>query len=162
MTDRTQQFTWGDPMIGAQVALTLSGLDYLRGIQRGDYPPAPIAILMNMAINEVELGRVVFSAMPAEYHYNPIGMIHGGFAATLLDSAMACAIQSTLPIGVLYTTLEIKVNYVRAMNIDTGRVYSEGKVIHAGKRVATAEGRLTDANGKLYAHATTTCMVITP
>ncbi|MCU0498977.1 MAG: PaaI family thioesterase [Anaerolineae bacterium] len=161
MTERTQQFTWGDPMIGAQVAPTLSGIDYLRGIQRGDYPPAPIAVLMNMTLSELEVGRIVFSAMPAEYHYNPIGMVHGGFAATLLDSAMACAIQSTLPLGVIYTTLELKVNYVRAISLETGLVYSEGKVIHAGKRVATAEGRVTDANGKLYAHATTTCMVVT-
>jgi uncharacterized protein (TIGR00369 family) len=103
---------------------------------------------------------VVFTAQPAEYHYNPLGTVHGGVAATLLDSAMGCAVQSVLPHGAGYTTLEIKVNYLRAMTSRTGRVYAEGKVIYVGGRIATAEARLTDGEGKLYAHGTTTCILL--
>jgi uncharacterized protein (TIGR00369 family) len=115
---------------------------------------------MNIWIEELSEGRVVFAAEPAEYHYNPIGMVHGGLAATLLDSALGCAIHSTLPAGTGYTTLQLNINYVRPLSSKTGIVYCEGKVIHTGGRVATAEGRLTDANGKLYAHGTTTCIVL--
>ncbi|MBC8075392.1 MAG: PaaI family thioesterase, partial [Chloroflexales bacterium] len=102
------------------------------------------------------------AATPAEYHYNPIGSVHGGVAATLCDSAMACAIHTTLPAGVGYTTLELKVNFVRPITVQTGRVTCEGTLIHMGGRVATAEARLTDASGALYAHATTTCLVLRP
>jgi uncharacterized protein (TIGR00369 family) len=110
----------------------------------------------------VSEGRVVFSAEPAEYHYNPLGTVHGGIAATLLDSAMGCAVQSLLPAGTGYTTLEIKVNYLRPITSATGPVTCEGKIIHLGGRVATAEARLSDATGKLYAHGTTTCILLRP
>jgi uncharacterized protein (TIGR00369 family) len=115
-----------------------------------------------MWVEEVSEGRVVFAIEPAEYHYNPLGTVHGGIAATLLDSAMGCAVQSMLPHGAGYTTLELKTNYLRAMTSRTGVVYCEGKIIHMGGRVATAEGRLTDASGKLYAHGTTTCILLRP
>jgi uncharacterized protein (TIGR00369 family) len=114
---------------------------------------------MNFQIAELSEGRAVFTVEPAEYHYNPIGVVHGGLAATLLDSAMGCAVHSTLPAGVGYTTLEIKVNYIRAMTAETGLVRCEAQVIHVGGRTATAEGRVIDSSGKLYAHATTTCMI---
>ena len=100
-----------------------------------------------------------FSSNPAEYHYNPIGVVHGGLAATLLDSAMGCAVHSTLPAGAGYTTLEIKVNYIRPMSAETGEVRCEANIIHAGGRTATAEGKVLDQEGKLYAHGTTTCMI---
>lgn len=159
-TTRTRTITWEDPLVSAQLGRTMSGLEYLQAIQAGTVPPAPIAVLIGMQIVEVEEGRVVFSAQPDEYHYNPIGTVHGGIAATLLDSALGCAVHSMLPAGTAYTTLEIKVNYLRPMTSKTGTVYSEGKVIHLGGRVATAEARLTDAEGKLYAHGTTTCIIM--
>jgi uncharacterized protein (TIGR00369 family) len=108
---------------------------------------------------EVEEGRVVFEVEPAEYHYNPIGAVHGGLACTLADSAMGCAVHSTLPAGVGYTTVEIKTNLLRPISVRTGTLRCEGTTIHVGGRIATAEARLTDAAGKLYAHATTTCMI---
>ncbi|GAB4522558.1 MAG: hotdog fold thioesterase [Anaerolineae bacterium] len=162
MTERTRTVMWEDPMIGAQASTTMSGLEYLRAIQEGKLPAAPIAALLGMDIAEVEEGCVVFSAIPGEYLYNPIGTVHGGFVATICDSVMGCAVHSTLPAGTGYTTLEIKINYLRAITIQTGRVYCEGKVIHAGRRVAVAESRVTDANGKLYGYGSTTCAILTP
>ena len=127
----------------------------------GEIPPPPIAVLLGMTIVAIEDGRAVFAADPDEYHYNPIGVVHGGLAATLLDSAMGCAVQSTLPAGTTYTTLELKTNFVRPMTRETGRVVCEADVVHAGSRVATAEGRIyAEETGKLIAHGTTTCMVL--
>src|SRR5436309_8871375 len=159
---RTRVITWEDPTAAVQTGKTISGIAYLKALQSGELPPPPIAVLLGMSITEVSEGRVVFTAEPSEYHYNPLGTVHGGVMATLLDSAMGCAVQSMLPAGTGYTTLEIKVNYLRSMTSKTGVVYSEGKVIHIGGRVATAEGRITDADGKLYAHGTTTCIVLRP
>jgi len=159
---RTRTITWEDPVSGARAGRTMSGLDYLKAMQEGRIPPPPIAILMDMRIVEVSEGRIVFSALPAEYHYNPLGTVHGGLAATLLDSALGCAVHSTLPAGTGYTTLEIKVNYLRPMTRETGTVYCEANVIQVGGRIATAEGRITDSHGKLYAHGTTTCIILRP
>jgi uncharacterized protein (TIGR00369 family) len=138
----------------------MSGLEALRAIGEGRLPPPPIAALMGFEPVEVEEGRAVFAATPEEFHYNPIGVVHGGLAATLLDSAMGCAVQTTLPAGMGYTTLEVKVNYARPMTRDTGRVLAEATVIHRGRTVATAEGRLiAEGSGKLLAHSTTTCLI---
>jgi uncharacterized protein (TIGR00369 family) len=157
---RTRTITWEDPVETFAAAASMSGLEYLEALRDGRLPPPPIAVLMGMEPVELEEGRVVFAATPAEYHYNPIGLVHGGLAATLLDSAMGCAVQSTLPAGVGYSTLEIKVNYDRAMTRDTGPIRCEGKVVHVGRTVATAEGRIHAVEtGKLLAHATTTCLV---
>lgn len=114
---------------------------------------------MNFRISELSEGRAVFTVEPAEYHYNPLGVVHGGVTATLLDSAMGCAVHSTLPAGAGYTTLEIKVNYIRPMFAETGLVRCESKVIHVGGRTAIAEGKIVDEKGKLYAHGTTTCII---
>jgi uncharacterized protein (TIGR00369 family) len=114
---------------------------------------------MNFKLDEVSEGHAVFTVEPDEYHYNPIGVVHGGLAATLLDSAMGCAVHSALPAGAGYTTLEVKINFVRAISADTGLIRGEGKLIHLGVRTATAEGRVLDSAGKLYAHGTTTCMI---
>jgi uncharacterized protein (TIGR00369 family) len=125
----------------------------------GELPPPPIMDLVDLAGMEVEDGHVTFLLDPQEFHYNPLGTVHGGYAATLLDTCMGCAVHSTLPKGVGYTTLEFKVSLLRAITAETGEVRAEGKIITAGRRVATAEGRLSDAQGRLLAHATTTCLV---
>src|SRR5512138_1766538 len=113
--ERTRTVAWGDPLISARAAPSMSGLDYLQAIGRGELPAPPIMELLNIGFEEAELGRVVFSVEPAEYHYNPIGMVHGGLASTLCDSAMGCAIHSTLSVGVGYTSIELKVNFVRPL-----------------------------------------------
>lgn len=158
---RTRTITWEDPMIGANQAMTLSGLEYMQKFRDGEVPPAPIAITMNIHAGEVEEGRVKFSGTPLEAFYNPIGTVHGGFLATLCDSALGCAVHTTLPKGTAYTTLELHVNYVRPVTKDTGTLHCEAHVIHSGRKMATAECKVYDDNGKLYAHGTTTCMVFT-
>lgn len=158
--ERTRHIAWDDPMIGVEAAQTMSGFDYLKAITDGSLPPPPIATLMNMDLTEVEEGRVIFTVEPAEYHYNPVGAVHGGLAATLVDSAMTCAIYSVAPIGMNYTTIELHVNYIRPITVDTGHLRCIGEVIHFGRRVATAEAKIFDINDKLYAHATTTCLAV--
>jgi uncharacterized protein (TIGR00369 family) len=149
-------------MVGARAARSTSGLDYMRAIQNGDIPPPPIALLLDMSIVEVEPGRAVFELEPAEYQFNPIGSVHGGVLATLLDSAMGCAVHAMLPAGAGYTTLELKVNFLRRVTNETGRIRCEGSVIHLGRTVATAEARIVDGESRLVAHATTTCLVTRP
>jgi uncharacterized protein (TIGR00369 family) len=156
---RSRTFTGDDPRPGAEAARTMSGMEYLRAIQGGVFPPPPMASLMGMELVSVDEGRAVFAVQPAEYHYNPIGVVHGGLASTLLDSAMGCAVHTMLPAGAGYTTLDLTVNLVRPLTHETGRVLCTGSVIHVGGRIATAEGRITDEAGKLYAHGTTTCMI---
>ena len=154
--------TWTDPEVGARAIKTMSGLDYLRALRDGRSPLPPMYRLFNFRLLDVEEGRVVFGLTPAEYQCNPVGMIHGGFACTALDSAMACAIHTTLPVQAQLTTLEIKVNFVRGIKVETGNMQCEGRVIHAGSRTATADGRLTDSKGALYAHGVATCLILRP
>jgi len=156
---RTRTVTWQDPMILARLGGAASGIDLLQRMIRGELPPPPIAELLGFRLVQVEPGFARFEIEPAEYHYNPIGVVHGGVAGTLLDSAMGCSVHTTLPPKTAYTTLEFKVNLVRAVTKDTGLLTCEGRVVHGGKRAATAEGRLTDRDGKLYAHGSTTCMI---
>lgn len=158
--ERTVTISWEDPRPLAEAGRGMSGFEFLQKIVAGELPGPPIASLMDFQIVELAEGRAVFAVDPAEYHYNPIGVVHGGLAATLLDSAMGCAVHSMLPAGTGYTTLELKVNFIRAMTAETGRVRAEGKLIHLGSRTATAEGRVIDDSGKLYAHATTTCLIL--
>lgn len=159
-TLRERTVAWDDPLVGARAAPSMTGIEYLRAMLRGDYPPPPIAMTLGFTLDEVEEGRAVFGMVPDEYHYNPIGMVHGGVAATLLDSAMGCAVQSRLPAGTGYTTLEMKVNLLRAITMDTGPVRCEGALIHLGRTTALAEARLTDAAGRVLAHATSTCLIV--
>lgn len=159
---RTRTILWENPTQALRTAQTMSGIESMRAIQSGALPPPPVALLIGMELWEVNEGRAVFSTEPAEYHYNPLGTVHGGITATLLDSAMGCAVQTLLPQGTGYTTLEIKINYLRPMTSSTGRVTCEGKVVYLGGRIATAEARLTDTAGKLYAHGTTTCFLLRP
>jgi uncharacterized protein (TIGR00369 family) len=149
-----------DPLALAARGRELTGMEYIRQIFEGELPPPPIAELMGFRGVEFEAGRAVFEMTPGPQHYNPIGSVHGGVALTLLDSAMGCAIHTTLDAGVGYTTLEVKTNFVRPITADTGLVRCEGVVIHGGSRVATAEGRLADASGRLLAHGTTTCLIL--
>jgi uncharacterized protein (TIGR00369 family) len=157
--ERDRTVRWEDPNPGAEAAKTMGGLEYLRALARGELAGAPMANLMGFGFSEVEEGRVVFECVPGEYHYNPIGSVHGGLACTLFDSAMGCAVHTELPAGVGYTTVELKVNFLRPITSETGRLICEGTTIHVGGRIATAEARLTDEAGKLYGHATTTCMI---
>jgi uncharacterized protein (TIGR00369 family) len=159
-SERSVTVRWEDPSKLGEAARGLTGLEFLQKIAAGELPPPPIASLLNFELVELSEGHAIFAVEPKEYHYNPIGVVHGGLAATLLDSAMGCAVHSTLPAGAGYTTLEIKVNFVRPITGDTGRVRAEAKLIHSGGRTATAEGRVIDEAGKLYAHATTTCLIL--
>jgi uncharacterized protein (TIGR00369 family) len=136
-----------------------SGLEYMGAIADGSHPPAPIQELMGFELVEAEQGRTLFRSVPGPQHLNPIGTVHGGFAMTLLDSALGCAIFSTTAKGEGWTTLEMKVNFVRALSKDTGIVRAEGRIIHRGRTIATAEGDVRDRAGTLYAHATTTCAI---
>jgi uncharacterized protein (TIGR00369 family) len=136
-----------------------SGLEIFQRMLSGELPPPPIAETLDFALVEVEVGRVVFQGHPAPAHFNPIGTIHGGWQATLLDSCMACAVQTQLEAGQAFTSLEIKVNFLRALTDKVGPVRAEGRVIQVGRQIGIAEGSLYDAAGKLYAHGTTTCLI---
>ena len=138
---------------------SMSGLDFVRAMFAGKLPAPPIMQPIESFDSTAENGHVIFSSIPGFRHYNPIGSGHGGYAATLLDFAMGLAVHTTLPAGTGYTTLEFKISFIRGMSRDSGVVRSEGKVLNAGRRAATAEGRITDAKGRLLAHATTTCLV---
>jgi uncharacterized protein (TIGR00369 family) len=158
---RERTFTWQDPAATAAEGLKLAGLDYIRAIADGTLPPPPIAELLGFQIVEAEEGRAVFALQPAEWMYNPIGMVHGGVAATLLDSCMGCAVHTMLDAGVGYTTTDVQVRYIRAMGASTGRVLAEGRVVHAGRRTATAEGRVfSESDEKLIAHGSTGCVIL--
>ena len=158
--ERSLEVTWKDPMQLAEKGRAMPGIEFLRAIRDGRLPAPPIARLLGFDLVEVESGHAVFELAPGEQHYNPIGVVHGGVAMTLLDSAMGCAVQTQMPAGDGYTTLEAKTNLVRPITSTTGRLRAIGKLVHLGKRVATAEGRLEDQEGKLYAHATTTCLIL--
>ena len=136
-----------------------SGIEFLQRILDGELPPPPIAQTLDFTLIEAEPGRIVFQGTPGMQHYNPIGSVHGGYFCTLLDSALGCAVQSTLPKGSGYTTLELKVNLIRALTDKTGPVRTIGKVIQVGGRVGVAEAEIVDVEGKIYAHGTTTCLV---
>ena len=142
-----------------EVLTSMDGLTSLQKMVAGELPAPPICETLGFMLTEARAGEAVFEGVPGYKHYNPIGTVHAGFAATLLDSCVAYAVQTTLALGETYTTLEIKLNLVRPLTDKTGNVRAEGKVLHRGRTVATAEGRLIDAAGRLYAHATTTCMV---
>jgi uncharacterized protein (TIGR00369 family) len=146
-------------VVTPDILKTYDGLGFLKAIVDGTLPQPPIGETLGFHLVEAEPGRAAFIGTPGLRHYNPIGTVHGGFAATLLDSALACAIATTMKKGDVWTTLELKLNYVRAMTAETGPVRAEGRIIHRGRSVATSEGDLKDAAGRLYAHATTTCMI---
>jgi uncharacterized protein (TIGR00369 family) len=146
-------------VVAPEVLLSYDGLSFLKALIAGELPVPPIAETLGFRLAEAEPGRAVFTGTPAYKHYNPIGTVHAGFAATLLDSCVACSVHTTLAKGETYTTLELKINLVRALTDKVGPVFAEGRVVHRGRQIATAEGTLKDGAGKLYAHATTTCII---
>jgi uncharacterized protein (TIGR00369 family) len=156
---RERTFTWTDPKQTAETGRGMSGLELIKGFCDGNIPPPPSASLIGFSVTEVDEGRVVMRLAPHEYHYNPNGMMHGGILATLLDSVMGCAVHTTLPKGRAYTSLEIKVNFVRAVTNDSGELAAEGKIVHGGRQSAVAEAKMVDAKGRLCATASTTCLV---
>ena len=157
---RRRELVWQDPLRSLERGAGLSGLEYLEAIASGEIPPPPIAVLMRMGPTEIAKGRAVFEGSPGEEHYNPIGSVHGGYASTLLDSALGCAVQTTLPAGAIYSTLSLEVKLVRPITRDTGTVRVEAEVVHRGRRQSTATARLTSAaTGKLLAHGSTTCLI---
>lgn len=159
LSERSRRVTWNDPMVSAEAVKSMSGLAFLQALLNGDLPAPPISDSLAFYLTEVTEGHAVFTIEPAEFHYNLLGSVHGGVAATLLDSAAACAIHSTLPAGTGYTTVELHINYIRPVTAVTAPLRCIGQTIHVGRRMATAEARLVDENDKLYAHATTTCMI---
>ena len=153
----SKTFTYG--LISPAEIMNRTGLSFLTGMIAGEFPQPPIGATLGFHLAEVSEGYACFEGLPERRHYNPIGTVHGGFAATLLDSALGCAIFSTLQKGEAWTTLELKLNMVRPISEDTGPVRAEGRIVHRGRTIATSDGTLKDRAGKLYAHATTTCMI---
>ena len=147
-------------LIDPDVAKSMSGIELLRAIVAGKLPPPPMAGALDYGVRSVEDGRVVFVGTPKFEFYNPLGMVHGGYAATLLDSAMGCAVHTKLAAGQSYSTLEFKINFVRPLTTQTGEVQAIGTLVHIGKRTAVAEGRLVDASGRVYATGNTTCIIL--
>lgn len=158
--ERTHTVRWDDPAPGLRAARTMSGIEYLVAMQDGTLPAPPIASLVDMRFESVERGRIVMRGSVFEYHFNPIGIVHGGFASTLLDTVLGLATLSLLPRGIIFTTLDLHVNFVRPLTLGVGELRCTGDIVHGGKRVVTSFGRLEDLNGKLYAHANSTCMVM--
>lgn len=162
LTQQTKTISWVDPRPQAAQALTMSGLDYLRAMMTGSIPPPPIASHINLEMLEATPGVAVMAATPDESHYNPIGSVHGGFFATLLDSVCGCAVQTTLPAGTAYTSLDLNVSFLRGITTETGRVTATGRVTKPGSRAAFVEAKIEDSTGRLLATATSTCLVFTP
>jgi uncharacterized protein (TIGR00369 family) len=160
-TTRSLAISWQDPIVSAAAGAEMAGLDYVRAIQAGEIPPPPIAVVMNFSIEELEEGRAVFIGEPGEEHYNPIGLVHGGYASTVLDSALGCAVHTTCPAGVGYTSQTLEVKYLRPITRETGAVRSEAVVVHRGRKNAVSEAKLTSVEtGKLLATGTSTCLIL--
>jgi uncharacterized protein (TIGR00369 family) len=158
---RSRTITWHDPVATAAVGAQMAGLEYVRAVQTGELPPPPIAVLMNFRIAELDEGRAVFVGEPGEEHYNPIGVVHGGYASTLLDSVLGCAVHTTCPAGAGYTSQTLEVKFLRPITRDTGDVRAEAHVVHRGRKTATSAARLTsEATGKLLATGTSTCLIL--
>lgn len=159
--NRTRTFSWDDPETNKREALTsVSGLEYLKLIRDGVISPPPVAHLVGYRIVGVENGRVVFELDPAEYHYNPFATVHGGILTTVMDTAMTASVLSTLSMGFTCTTIEIKVNFIKPVTVETGVLRCEAKPVHIGKRLATVEGKLKSETGGLHAHGVSTCSII--
>ncbi len=160
---RSRTVSWDDPTPVITAAATLTGLELMRGIMTGELPAPPVARLLGFGIDRVDEGNVIFTMDPLEAHQNPLGTVHGGIITTLLDSAMGCAVHTTLPPGGMYTTLELKVNFLRPSFAGGARLLAEGTVLHRGSTAVLVEATITDADaGKKIAHATSTCLILPP
>jgi len=158
----TRTATWEDPFPALARSRAMAGIEYLQAIGRGELPWPPVHQLLGYEGESFGDGRVAMTLVPAEFHYNPLGVVHGGVLTTLMDSVMGCAVHSKLAAGEGYTTLDINVRFIRGVTIETGRVRAVGELIHFGRRIATAKAEIVDLAGKLYAHATSTCMILRP
>jgi uncharacterized protein (TIGR00369 family) len=158
--ERTRTYSWDDPFALRDAMAGRSGLELMQAMANGDISPPPIAQTLGFRLAEAKRGHALFECQPAEYHYNPIGVVHAGLAMTLMDSAMGLAFVTTLDEPVAWTTLEVKCNFTRALTIDSGVVRCTGSVVHPGRRVATTEARVEDSQGRLCAHGTSTILVL--
>ena len=156
---RSRTYEWEDPAVSASEVGRAAGLDFLRDIAAGRLPGPPVGATIGFVLEEVEHGRAVFSLVPGEEHYNPIGSVHGGIYATLLDSAAGCAVQTTLPQGMAYTSLDLTVKFLRPITVDTSKVRAVGTVLNSGRRTALAQAELYDSADRLLAHATSSCLL---
>lgn len=161
-TERTRTYDWADPFETAEKAKTLSGFEFLNGILNKEIPYPPIADTLVFTPLSVEKGKVRFEFVPQEFHYNPIGTVHGGVISTVLDTVMGCAVHSILPRGVGYTTLELKINFIKSLTLKSGKMIAEGRLIHSGRTTALVEGDLRSETGTLFAHSVSTCMIFNP
>ena len=160
LTARSRTITWDDPVPPLAASMRMSGIDYLRALAAGEYPPPPIARLLGFDIVEVSEGEVVFECAPGEWHYNPLGTVHGGLACTLLDTVVGCAAHTTLPQGVGYTSIDLNVSYLRPITSASGTLRAVGRVVKSGQRVIFAEGEIQDAAGRALATATSSLLVL--
>ena len=161
-TSRQRLVTWADPLGIREAMLAMDGRAFFTAATTGSLPEPPMMRLMGFRVRAGAAGQIVFEAEPAEYHYNPMGFVHGGFAATILDSAIGYSIVSRLPEGASFTTLEIKVSYLRAMTDQTGVVHTDTTIVSLGRQIASVESRLLDASGRVYATASSTCLIFRP
>jgi uncharacterized protein (TIGR00369 family) len=159
---RQRTFTWTDPAEIVAAAAGLSGAEFFAAIEAGTIPPPPLTHTLDIEGFSFGEGRAAFRLTPQEFHYNPLGSVHGGVFATMLDSACGCAVHTLLPAGVRYTSLDLSVKYLRPVTVDTGPITAEARVVHLGRRTALAEGQITDAAGKVYVTATSSCLVMRP
>ena len=159
---RERTFSWDDPVAIAHAGAGLSGVEFLTAITEGKIPPPPLMRTLDFDGSSFSEGRAVFRLTPKEFHYNPLGTVHGGVFATLLDSACGCAVHTMLPVGVFYTSLDLSVKFLRPVTVATGPITAEGSVVHLGRRTALAEARITDAAGKVYVTATSSCLLLRP
>jgi uncharacterized protein (TIGR00369 family) len=158
-TQRVRTYSWDDPGISAAAMAHRSGLEILRAMGTGEIPPPPMMHTLGMAGIEVDGGKVVFRLEPQEFHYNPLGTMHGGVLATLLDSAAGCAVHTTLPAGTAYTSLDLTVKYLRPVTVRSGTLRCEGTVLSRGSRTALAQAQVFDERDRLVAHATSSCLI---
>ena len=162
MTEQQRLVTWQSPSLYINQMRQMSGTEYINAVRAGDMPVSPMLKLLDIHGREWHEGYALFTVVPQEFHDNPMGIAHGGLACALLDTAMAVAVMTMLPQGVGYVTLEIKINFTKPMLNESGEMRAEGRAIHVGSKTATADGRITDANGVIYAHGTTTLLLTRP
>jgi uncharacterized protein (TIGR00369 family) len=159
---RERTFSWDDPVAIARAGAGMSGAEFFAAIGAGTIPPPPVMRALDFDGVSFGEGRAAFLLTPQEFHYNPLGTVHGGVFATMLDSACACAVHTMLPVGVFYTSLDLSVKFLRPVTVETGPITAEGAVVHLGRRTALAEARITDAAGKVYVTATSSCLLLRP
>ena len=158
--NKTKTFNYGDSFEAIKLSKDLSGLDYLKGMQNGEIPEAAAVSALEISIHEIDFGKANFEFTPQDFHYNAVGTVHGGVISTILDTAMGCTLMSTLTKEFTFTTLELKVNFIKAVTQNTGKMKDIKKIIHAGRTTAMTEASLIDESGKVYAHATSTCLIM--